>query len=51
MPSNDKLEDHVLYFESGMSVMEVANGLGVSVTELVKNCLYQWELWLVLPKR
>lgn len=37
MPSNDKLEDHVLYFESGMSVMEVANGLGVSVTELVKK--------------
>ena len=37
MPSTDKLEDHVLYYENGMSVMEVANGLGVSVTELVKK--------------
>ncbi len=30
-------EDHVLYYENGMSVMEIAEELGVSVTELVKK--------------
>ncbi len=37
IPTQEVTEDHVLYYENGMSVMEVAEGLGITVTELVKK--------------
>lgn len=37
MPTQVEEEDHVLYYENGMSVMEVAEALGVGVTDLVKK--------------
>lgn len=37
MPTATEAEDHVLYYENGMSVMEVADALGVGVTDLVKK--------------
>ena len=37
MPTEVETEDHVLYYENGMSVMEIADALNVSVTDLVKK--------------
>lgn len=37
IPTNQNKEDHVIYYENGMSVMEVADALGVGVTDLVKK--------------
>lgn len=37
MPSKQEKEDHVIYYENGMSVMEVADALSVGVTDLVKK--------------
>ena len=36
MPTKEEKEENVIYYENGMSVMEVADALGVSVTDLVK---------------
>ena len=37
MPTKEEKEENVIYYENGMSVMEVADALGVSVTDLVKK--------------
>ncbi len=37
IPTSQKKEENVIYYESGMSVMEVAEALGVGVTDLVKK--------------
>lgn len=37
IPTRQNKEDNVIYYESGMSVMEVAEALGVGVTDLVKK--------------
>lgn len=37
IPTTQSKEDHVIYYENGMSVMEVADALGVGVTDLVKK--------------
>lgn len=37
MPTKEEKEENVIYYENGMSVMEVADVLGVSVTDLVKK--------------
>ncbi len=37
MPQKEVQEENVLYYENGMSVMEVADALGVGVTDLVKK--------------
>ena len=37
IPTKVEAEDHVLYYENGMSVMEIAEVLGVGVTDLVKK--------------
>lgn len=37
IPTSQKKEDNVIYYENGMSVMEVAEALGVGVTDLVKK--------------
>ena len=37
IPTNQNKEDHVIYYENGMSVMEIADALGVGVTDLVKK--------------
>lgn len=37
IPTRQNKEDNVIYYEAGMSVMEVAEALGVGVTELVKK--------------
>lgn len=37
IPKQEEKEDHVLYYEKGMTVTEIAEGLRVSVTELVKK--------------
>ncbi len=37
IPTSVEAEDHVLYYENGMSVMEIAEVLGVGVTDLVKK--------------
>lgn len=36
-PTKEEKEENVIYYENGMSVMEVADALGVSVTDLVKK--------------
>ncbi len=35
--AQELVEDHVLYYEEGMTVTDIANGLNISVTELVKK--------------
>ncbi len=37
IPTSQKKEENVIYYENGMSVMEVAEALGVGVTDLVKK--------------
>lgn len=37
IPTKQNKEDHVIYYENGMSVMEVAEALEVGVTDLVKK--------------
>lgn len=37
IPTRQNKEENVIYYESGMSVMEVAEALGVGITELVKK--------------
>lgn len=37
MPTKEEKEENVIYYENGMSVMEVADALDVSVTDLVKK--------------
>ena len=37
IPREEVIEDHVLYYEKGMTVMEVAEAMHIGVTELVKK--------------
>jgi translation initiation factor IF-2 len=37
IPLNANSQDHVLYYEDGMTVTDIAAGLNISVTELVKK--------------
>lgn len=37
IPTRQNKEENVIYYEAGMSVMEVAEALGIGVTELVKK--------------
>lgn len=37
IPGKEEKQDHVLYYENGMTVSEIANALNINVTELVKK--------------
>ena len=37
IPTKEEKQDHVLYFENGMTVSEIAEAMSISVTELVKK--------------
>ncbi len=37
IPQEEVIEDHVLYYEKGMTVMEVAEAMHIGVTDLVKK--------------
>ena len=37
IPNKEEKEDHVLYYENGMTVSEIAEAMSISVTELVKK--------------
>lgn len=41
IPQETEMEDHVLYYEKGMTVLEIAEAMNVSVTELVKKLFMQ----------
>ena len=36
-PTKEEQKDHVLYYESGMTVTEIADAMQISVTDLVKK--------------
>ena len=37
IPNKEEKQDHVLYYENGMTVSEIAEAMSISVTELVKK--------------
>lgn len=37
IPNKEEKKDHVLYYENGMTVSEIANAMNINVTELVKK--------------
>ena len=37
IPTKEEKQDHVLYYENGMTVSEIAEAMSISVTELVKK--------------